>query len=184
MAATHAKHHDYHLVNPSPWPVLASIAASIMAIGAVIWMRSMGEGAGLFGVTGPWVFAVGFAGVVAAAFCWWRDVIREAHDGDHTPGRAAAPPLRHDPVHRLGGDVLRRLVLGLLRRRAVPGRACMTCSTAPTSSAGDAQPAARRPVAADPGRRHRRDHPGQRRPDARRVPAHLRSVGHPAASTR
>src|SRR3982751_4106732 len=27
--------------------------------------------------------------------------------------RPDRPPLRHDPVHRLGGDVLRRLVLGL-----------------------------------------------------------------------
>ena len=53
MAATDAKHHhDYHLVNPSPWPVIASIFALVMMIGAVIWMRSMSEGPGLFGVTG------------------------------------------------------------------------------------------------------------------------------------
>ena len=31
-------------------------------------------------------------------------------------GGPARPALRHDPVHRLRGDVLRRLVLGLLRR--------------------------------------------------------------------
>ena len=68
MAATHAKHHDYHLVNPSPWPLIASISAFIMAIGAIIWMRSMSDGAGVFGITGPWVFAVGFAGVIASAF--------------------------------------------------------------------------------------------------------------------
>ena len=53
MAATDAKHHDYHLVNPSPWPVIASIAAFVMMVGAVIWMRSMSEGAGVFGITGP-----------------------------------------------------------------------------------------------------------------------------------
>ena len=86
MAATDAKHHhDYHLVNPSPWPVVASIFALIMMIGAVIWMRSMSEGAGLFGITGPWVFAVGAVGIVASAFVWWRDVIREGQHGDHTP---------------------------------------------------------------------------------------------------
>ena len=33
-----------------------------------------------------------------------------------TRRRPARPALRHDPVHRLGGDVLRRLLLGLLRR--------------------------------------------------------------------
>ncbi len=27
MAEAHAKHHDYHLVNPSPWPVVGSIFA-------------------------------------------------------------------------------------------------------------------------------------------------------------
>jgi cytochrome c oxidase subunit 3 len=85
MAATHAKHHDYHLVNPSPWPVLASAAAAMMAVGLVIWMRSMHGGTGLFGVNGPWFFAAGFAGVAACAFFWWRDVIKEGVHGDHTP---------------------------------------------------------------------------------------------------
>jgi len=85
MAATDAKHHDYHLVNPSPWPLTASISVAFMAVGLVIWMRSMNGGAGLFGVNGPWVFIAGFAGVAATAFMWWRDVIREGVHGDHTP---------------------------------------------------------------------------------------------------
>ena len=38
MADAHAApHHDYHLVPPSPWPLVSSIAATIMFIGAVIW---------------------------------------------------------------------------------------------------------------------------------------------------
>ena len=85
MAATDIKHHDYHLVNPSPWPVIASIFALILMIGAVVWMRSMNEGAGVFGITGPWVFAIGAVGVVASAYFWWRDVAREGEHGDHTP---------------------------------------------------------------------------------------------------
>jgi len=85
MAATHAKEHDYHLVNPSPWPVTASISALVMAIGLVIWMRTLGGGAGLFGVDGPWFFVAGFIGVALSAYFWWRDVIREANAGDHTP---------------------------------------------------------------------------------------------------
>ena len=85
MADSHAKHHDYHLVDPSPWPVLASLGAFVMAVGAIIWMRSTGGGTGLFGVQGPTVFFLGAVGVVAVAFFWWRDVIREAHKGDHTP---------------------------------------------------------------------------------------------------
>ena len=27
MADAHAKHHDYHLVDPSPWPIVGSVAA-------------------------------------------------------------------------------------------------------------------------------------------------------------
>ena len=51
---------------------------------------------------------------------WWSDVVKEANDGDHTPVVSHRPALRHDPVHRLRGDVLRRLVLDLLRDGAVP----------------------------------------------------------------
>src|SRR6185295_17932289 len=85
MADTHAKHHDYHLVNPSPWPIVGSVFAFTMAVGLIIWMRSMGDGAGLFGLRGPAVFLVGAAGVALTMFMWWRDVIKEAHGGDHTP---------------------------------------------------------------------------------------------------
>ncbi len=85
MADTHAKHHDYHLVDPSPWPLLAATATFITAIGAIVWMRTNVDGAGLLGITGPWVFAAGMASLIACAWLWWRDVIREAHKGDHTP---------------------------------------------------------------------------------------------------
>jgi cytochrome c oxidase subunit III len=84
MADTHAKHHDYHLVDPSPWPLVASIGAFVMAVGAICWMRAS-AGDPLFGVKGPTVFAPGAMIVLASAFMWWRDVIREAHKGDHTP---------------------------------------------------------------------------------------------------
>jgi len=35
MAEAHAKHHDYHLVDPSPWPAVGSVSAFIMAVGAI-----------------------------------------------------------------------------------------------------------------------------------------------------
>ena len=35
--------HDYHLVNPSPWPLLGSVAALVLTMGGVMWMK------GLFG---------------------------------------------------------------------------------------------------------------------------------------
>jgi cytochrome c oxidase subunit III len=86
MAEAHGKHHDYHLLDPSPWPLLASMSAFVTAVGTIIWLRSMGEGAtGIFGIHGPWVFAAGFAGLVAVAFMWWRDVIIEGNHDHHTP---------------------------------------------------------------------------------------------------
>ena len=76
-----AVRHDYHLVNPSPWPLVASIAATVMFIGAVIWMK------GLFGLPqgDKIVFFVGLAGVLYSAIGWWGDVIKESRQGDHTP---------------------------------------------------------------------------------------------------
>ena len=85
MADSHAtKNHDYHLVNPSPWPLIGSVGALVMAIGAVVLMRSLGGGAGLLGLHGPWLFYVGFLLVLATMALWWRDVIAEANGGDHT----------------------------------------------------------------------------------------------------
>ena len=33
MAEAHAKHHDYHLVDPSPWPVIGGVGSLTLAIG-------------------------------------------------------------------------------------------------------------------------------------------------------
>ncbi len=76
-----AVRHDYHLVNPSPWPLVSSIAATVMFIGAVIWMK------GLFGLPegSKIVFFAGLAGVLYSMVGWWADVIKESRGGDHTP---------------------------------------------------------------------------------------------------
>jgi cytochrome c oxidase subunit 3 len=77
MAGAHTKHHDYHLVNPSPWPVVGSISAFVLAVGAIAWMHKSFPGA-------PLVFAAGALGVLYTMLSWWRDVIHEAETGDHT----------------------------------------------------------------------------------------------------
>ncbi|CAH1669517.1 cytochrome c oxidase subunit 3 [Chelatococcus asaccharovorans] len=81
MAEAHAKHHDYHLVNPSPWPFIGSFSAFIMAVGAVMWMKNLAVG-GLH--AGPFVFGAGLIGVLYTMLAWWTDVIHEANTGDHT----------------------------------------------------------------------------------------------------
>jgi cytochrome c oxidase subunit 3 len=73
--------HDYHLVNPSPYPLLGSIAGVVLAVGTVIWMK------GLFGLEkGSWfVMALGFGLVILTMVGWWMEVTKEANQGDHTP---------------------------------------------------------------------------------------------------
>ncbi len=74
MAEAHTKQHDYHLVDPSPWPALGALSAFILAIGAIMWMRDQT----------PLVFAAGMLGVLYVMVMWWRDVAREAETGYHT----------------------------------------------------------------------------------------------------
>ena len=77
MAGAHTKQHDYHLVDPSPWPVVGAISAFILAVGAITWMHKSFAAA-------PLIFAAGAIGVAYTMIGWWRDVIREAEHGDHT----------------------------------------------------------------------------------------------------
>ena len=78
MADAHAKHHDYHLVDPSPWPAVGSVSAFITAVGAISWMHHLYAAA-------PVVFGIGMLGILYTFIAWWRDVIREAeHGGYHT----------------------------------------------------------------------------------------------------
>jgi cytochrome c oxidase subunit 3 len=80
MADAHAhQHHQYHLVEPSPWPIIGATATFIMAVGAIAWMKH------LF-VAAPLVFGMAALGVLYTMFGWWRDVALEAtYKGDHTP---------------------------------------------------------------------------------------------------
>ena len=72
-----AKNHDYHILPPSPWPLIGSFAALTMAAGGIMWMHEA--------TYGNWVFFLGLAGVLFTMYSWWSDVIRESHAGDHTP---------------------------------------------------------------------------------------------------
>jgi cytochrome c oxidase subunit III len=79
MADAHAKpHHDYHLVDPSPWPAIGAVSAFLMAVGLITWMHHMFAAA-------PWIFAVGVLGTLYTMYSWWFDVAREAtYQGHHS----------------------------------------------------------------------------------------------------
>ncbi len=92
--------HDYHLVNPSPWPLVGSISATVMALGGVTWMK------GLFGLEKHtwWLFALGLLGVLYTMVGWWIDVTKEANEGDHTP--VVAIGLRYGMIMFIASEVM------------------------------------------------------------------------------
>jgi cytochrome c oxidase subunit 3 len=78
MADAHKVQHDYHLVDPSPWPIVGAVSAFVLAVGAITWMHHSFAAA-------PLVFGAGALGVLYTMVGWWRDVMNEAeHLGDHT----------------------------------------------------------------------------------------------------
>ncbi len=71
----HVKNHDYHILNPSVWPFIGALSGAAMLVGAVLWMHEIT----------PYIFWMGFIGVLYTMYAWWSDVIAESHAGDHTP---------------------------------------------------------------------------------------------------
>jgi len=83
MADGHNVNHDYHIIDPSPWPLFGSIGGLVTAIGAVAWMRSLSEGefvlAGMdLAAAGPWIFYVGMAFILYTMYAWWADTVKES----------------------------------------------------------------------------------------------------------
>jgi cytochrome c oxidase subunit 3 len=79
MAQEQAQRHPYHLVEPSPWPILGALSLLLLAFGLIAWIYHL--------ISLPWVvFGAGALGVVCALVFWWRDVIHEAEsEHAHTP---------------------------------------------------------------------------------------------------
>ena len=70
------KKHDYHLVDPSPWPIYTSFSCLVLALGSVYYLHT----------DVSWGMYLGFALLIYGAYMWFRDVIIEAeHQGHHTP---------------------------------------------------------------------------------------------------
>ena len=97
--AAHAKpHHDYHLVNPSPWPALGATAALLTAVGGILWMHHTATYA-------PVVFGAGVILIAYTMFSWWRDVIYEAEvEHDHT--RVVQISHRYGMILFIASDVM------------------------------------------------------------------------------
>ena len=91
---SHGAKAPYHLVEPSPWPIVGSIAAFVLTFGFIASLHPDLFGKGLepaMKALGPWKTIAGFALVALTMWGWWRQVVRESM----TPGL-------HSPVVRLG----------------------------------------------------------------------------------
>ena len=81
VPAGHGLHHPYHLVNPSPWPIVGALGGLCTVLG-IIFAAHFGSYV---------MLVIGAILVLGTMFFWWRDVVKESR----TPGL-------HTPVVRLG----------------------------------------------------------------------------------
>jgi len=73
--------HPYHLVDPSPWPLIGAFSGGALLLGIILVAHQ-----GTY-----WMLALGVVATLATMFFWWRDVLRESR----TPGL-------HTAVVRIG----------------------------------------------------------------------------------
>ena len=107
MADAHAKNHDYHILDPSPWPLIGAIGALIMAIGGIGWMQaSQGNEFSFLGIpmANPWTFMIGLLVVLYTMFGWWSDTVRESLQGHHT--RVVSLHLRYGMIMFIASEVM------------------------------------------------------------------------------
>jgi len=107
MADMHAKNHDYHILDPSPWPLIGSIGALIMAIGGIGWMQAgQGNEFSFLGIpmANPWTFLIGTLIVLYTMFGWWSDTVRESLQGHHT--RVVSLHLRYGMIMFIASEVM------------------------------------------------------------------------------
>ncbi|WP_119167507.1 cytochrome c oxidase subunit 3 [Algihabitans albus] len=73
----HAKpNHPYHLVDPSPWPLIGALSGGVLAVGLVLFMHDITF----------WLLPIGFIMVIITMIGWWREVVDEAtFQKVHTP---------------------------------------------------------------------------------------------------
>jgi cytochrome c oxidase subunit 3 len=107
MAETHQKNHDYHIIDPSPWPFLGSVGAFILAIGGIAFMRYHSGGELVLfkaNLTSPWIFLIGLVIILYTMFGWWSDTIKESKEGHHT--RVVSLHLRYGMIMFIASEVM------------------------------------------------------------------------------
>ena len=89
------QHHPFHIVRPSPWPMLASLSAGLTTLGAVFMMHDKIH----------WILILGILSLLTVSALWFRDIIREASiERAHTP--AAKKGFRYGMLLFIASEVM------------------------------------------------------------------------------
>lgn len=77
MSQTFVKKHPYHIVDPSPWPLLVSLGALCSTFGGVMYFHSYNNGG--------YIASLGLITILFSLYVWCRDIVREGtYQGQHT----------------------------------------------------------------------------------------------------
>lgn len=77
MVRSKVQLHSFHLVDPSPWPLISGMSALMLTFGFALYMHGYSGGSFL------WSF--GLIMILYMMFVWWRDIVREGTiEGQHT----------------------------------------------------------------------------------------------------
>jgi cytochrome c oxidase subunit III len=74
MSDSHKKGHDYHLVDPSVWPITISFSAMILAFGTVYYMHAKSF----------WLLLIGLALTLYSSLCGLETLLLKANIKAHT----------------------------------------------------------------------------------------------------
>ena len=68
---------NYHLVSPSPWPVLTGANSLLFLVSVVLYTKT--------NIAGLYFLIFNTISLLSCMTLWWRDVIREGtYEGNHT----------------------------------------------------------------------------------------------------
>jgi len=100
--STTGKPHPYHLVRPSPWPLLSAFAGGLLAVGAVMYMHKVEIAGNPVGLNGVWL---GLFAVIACMIGWWKDVIYETTT-EKAHNKVTEIGLRFGMINFIGSEVM------------------------------------------------------------------------------
>ncbi|XVN42084.1 MAG: cytochrome c oxidase subunit 3 [Candidatus Rickettsia vulgarisii] len=69
FAFSEKKNHPFHIVDPSPLPILTSFALLLLAVGGIMFMHNY--------KFGEYTFIAGIISVVFCLYVWWKEVVQE-----------------------------------------------------------------------------------------------------------